>query len=427
MKIRLRTYILSVAAAFLAAGCIDKTYFGESTQANITTFTIEGQMTNKIEPLVDWHDVGTVEITVPQTFDLAGLQVTDAVCSQLAHFEGGDPMRLTDFSQPVELWVAAEQSGVRKKWIITVTRQKVEPVQIPFSSFKKWVPAYDLNGKMIEIKGQPGYWPGDGKTTSVWQTSIEGNVTAATLGGSGFSVVPFPTPSTAQALSADYARIQTLFAGGAAQTMGTGMAAGGLFNGIFVLDTKYVLAEKAPRKMMNVGTPFYSKPKAVRFDVRYKGGDKVVDGFLKSTTFPAADSCDVMIALQNRSAVPGKWVRVATASLRAPKIGSFADDAGFERYQMDFVYGKPSAAQLAEKPYQQIGGSNGELFFYTFAKVDGKWKPSDNPIEEVYADDPAAVDVDYIMVMFSSSAYGDVFRAAIGSMLDVRNLELIYE
>lgn len=423
----MKTFIVGVAMAVLGTGCIDQTYFGESTQANITTFTIQGAMNTKIEPLINWSDVGTIDVTVPMSFNLDSLKVTEVVCSQLAHFDS-DPMLLTNFSKPVELFVTAENSSARKKWIITVSQQKVEPVQLPFSNFTQWAPAYTPEGVLMEIKGQPAYWPGNGKDNSPWQSTVQGNYFGQSVGITEFSSYPMPQPQTVGAVKSDYARLMTINAGPGAKLQGTGMAAGGIFTGSFVFEPSFVLgAEKQPRKMMNTGTPFYSKPKGVRFDVRYKAGDKMMDGKLNPISYPRQDSCDIQFALQNRLANPNQWVRVATAALRTPKIGHFNDEvSGFERYEMEFVYGTPTAAQIAAKPYQQLGGAQGELFSYTFVKTGTSWKVSDLPIAEVYAPDPDQTDVDHIVVMASSSAYGDLFKAAIGSTLDIKNIELIY-
>lgn len=423
----IRTFFVGVLAAIGCAGCIDETYFGESTQANITTFSIEGAMSTKIEPLIDWRDVGTVTITVPESFNLDSLKVTEVVCSQLAHFDV-DPMMLTNFLEPVELWLTAENQKARKKWLINVSQQKVEPIQLPFSNFTQWAPAYTPEGVQMQIKGQPAYWPGNGSDQSPWQTSAQGNFFGASVGITEFSSLPIPEPKELAAVKADYARLRTIFAGPGAKLQGTGMAAGGVFTGTFVFEPSHVMgSNKQPRKMMNAGVSFYSKPIGVRFDVRYKAGEQMVDGYLNPITSPQKDSCDILFALQNRLGNPNQWVRVATAALRTPKIGHFDDDTGFIRYEMDFVYGAPTAEQLNDKPYQQIGGSQGELFYFTFVKEGTAWKVSDQPVDEVYAADPDQTAVDHILVMFSSSTYGDLFKAAIGSTLDVKNIELIYK
>lgn len=407
-----------------SVSCVNESYFGESKEANIVTFAIEGEMSNRIDPMVDWQDVGQVYITVPSSFDLQNLKVTDVVCSQLAHFTS-DPYLLTNFSEPVELEIVAENQSIKKKWMINITQQEVEDAQLPFSNFTEWAPAKNYLGVPIVLKEYIGYFPGNGKDYSPWQSSIEGNA----FGGAGiseFSVIP-----NTMAPIAEYARLTTVTTQSGV-LMGAGVAAGGLFTGQFIFEHTYVTAEKAPRKMIKNGVPFYSKPKAVKMDIRYKAGAQMMDGKLKPIQpgqgLPTQDSCDVIFALQNRSIDPSGWVRVATASLRAPSIGNLEDsDNGFLTITLPFVYGAPSEADLAAKPYQRIGGSQGELSFYSFTKSGDKWDVSQNPVKEVYAADPQTTSVDYIAVMFSCSTYGDLFYAAPGSTLDVKNVTLIYE
>lgn len=416
-------YILSLFALALG-GCIDETYFGESVQADIVTFSIEGEMSNKIDPLVDWRDVGTVKITVPATFDLKYLKVTNAVCSQLAHFTT-NPDTLTDFSNPVELFVVAENQAVVKRWIVTVTQEEVTQAQIPFSEMTQWTPARTPAGAAITIKGQPGYFPGNGTEFSPWRSTAESN--AISLSGlSEFSVTPNTGNTTAQ-----YAKIVTLETKSGA-LLGTGVATGAIFVGEFILNASLVTgAVKEPRKMVNSGTPFYGRPKAVKFDIRYQPGAQMMDGKLKpiaeGTGKPMKDSCDIYIILHNRLSDPSKFIRVAAASLRDGAIGNINDDVnGFVSYEIPFIYGEPTAEQLLNKPYAKIGGSHGELTFHKFTKNGDNWDISATPVKEVYAADPENTSVDNIVIMFSSSAYGDEFYAAPGSRLDVKNIQLVY-
>lgn len=419
---RLFLYIVLVAGL---SSCVNESYFGESTVADIVKFTIQGEMSNKVEPLVDWRDVGTVNITVPSSFNLDSLKVVNAECSQLAHFEFS-PDSMINFSQPVELWVVAERQSIKKRWIVTVSKQVVENAQLPFSDMMQWTPAINAKGVAVTIKTKVGYFPGNGVDYSPWNSTIEGN-SVALAGMNDFSVYPNTEKQEAQ-----YARLITHETTvGAA--IGSGVATGGLFTGQFLMDPGLVSgATKYPRKMINAGVPFYSKPISVQLDVRYKAGAQMVDGKLKPITpgsgKPTKDSCDILFALQNRLSDPNVYIRVATASFRVPAIGNLSDDeGGFVTVTLPMIYGAPTAAQIAEKPYQKIGGSSGELTFYKFTKNGDKWDISTNPVTERYAADPENTEVDNVVVMFSSSTYGDLFYAAVGSTLDVKNIKFIYE
>lgn len=418
----MRRFIYILFLVVVVSSCVNESYFGESRQANIIKFSIEGEVSNRIEPLIDWRDVGQVNIVVPESFDLAMLKVTNIECSQLAHFTT-KPDTLTNFTKPIELYVVAEDQSVVKKWIVTVTQQQIEKEQLAFSSFTQWYDAKEPNGTLIQIKGKQAYFPGDGSSTSPWQTSAQGNAIALS-GLTDFSVFP-----NTNAKISEWARLVTLRTTSGA-LMGAGVAAGGLFTGEFVFDVKYVTSERAPRKMINIGVPFYSKPKSVKMEVRYKAGTSMVDGTLQPIKpgegKPTQDSCDIQVVLQNRLSDPNAWVRVATAALRTPKIGDLNSENGFEAVELPLIYGAPTAEQIAEKPYQRIGGSQGELQYYKFTKNGSVWEVSDKPVTEVYATDLETVTVDNIAVMISCSAYGDMFYAAEGSTLDIRNIELIY-
>lgn len=424
MNRKVLNVLIAVSLLFVMFSCIDDTYYGESKKAEIVAFDIEGQLDNKIEPGVDWNDTGKVYVVVPQNFDLAHLKVTNVKCSQLARFST-DPDTLTNFTHPVDLLVYAEAKGVQKTWVINVSQLAVEKEQLPFSNFLQWTPAKDQNGKPIELKGQIGYFPGNGSSNSPWQSTIEGN--AISLSGlNDYSVYPNTREPQAQ-----YARLTTLETKSGA-LMGTGVAAGGLFTGSFHMDASLIMGnEKYPRKMVNAGVPFYSKPKAVSFNMRYQPGPIMKNGKLQEIKpgqgLPTQDSCDVMFILQNRLANPNEWIRVATAMIRVARMGDINKEDGFEQVTLEFVYGEPTAAQIAEKPYQKIGGLNGELTFYKFTKSGDKWEVSKDPMPEVYASDPQAVEVDNIITMISSSTYGDLFCAAPGSILDIKDIEFIYE
>ena len=148
---------------------------------------------------------------------------------------------------------------------------------------------------------------------------------------------------------------------------------------------------------------------------------------------PTKDSCDIYAILQNRKLKQSEnqFVRVAIASYRTSEtIGDMADNnGGFVEMTIPFTYGQPTPAEIAAKPYMKIGGSRGELTFNRFTKNGDNM--TIEPVTEVYATDPENTEVDYIAVLFSSSAYGDSFWGAVnadgtGSTLDIKDFELVY-
>ncbi|MFA7081440.1 MAG: PCMD domain-containing protein [Bacteroidales bacterium] len=70
----------------------------------------------------------------------------------------------------------------------------------------------------------------------------------------------------------------------------------------------------------------------------------------------------------------------------------------------------------------KIGGKRGEVIFYKF-KPNGQTYDI-TQAEEAYA--PTNSSVDNIIVLMSSSAYGDKFWGAPGSRLDIKDIEFVY-
>jgi hypothetical protein len=257
--------ILPFLLMLIFSGCIDDTYFGLSKEANIILFDIEGQLSNKIEPMVDWKDVGEVTITVPTTYDLKKLKVTQATCSQLARFTV-DPYTLTDFSTPVEIIVGAENTSIRKKWIVTVTNDGEISNQLAFSKMDRWAIAKNSLNKEIAYMengvSKCAYVPGVSSAISPWQTPAEAN--AYSLSGIN-TVTVGPRPTFALA---EYSRIETIWVkSGQAAMAKAQVVTGALFTGSFQFNIKYapLIGTNEPRKMVNIGTPFTFRPKSATF------------------------------------------------------------------------------------------------------------------------------------------------------------------
>lgn len=416
--------------AFVLSSCIDRTYFGLSDSANILSFDIDGQLSNTIEPMVDWRDMGKVTITVSNTYNLSALTVNKATCSQLATFDI-DPFTITDFSEPVYINVQAEDESVVKCWEITVTLSEASS-QLSFSDMNSWTVAKDSDGSEISFTQlgitSYGYFPGNGSDLSPWQSPAEAN--AFSLAGINyFTVYPMPTAS-----SATYSRIETINVTSSAAVLANAqVVTGALFAGEFIFNMSYapVTGTNEPRKMVNIGTNFYSRPTAATVRLRYQPGETMMDGTGTSITVtnadgrPQKDSCDIYFLLQNRTDDATKLQRIATAHLRTSEtLGDMDSSDGFVEVTIPFVYGEPTSDQLAEKPYAQIGGARGELVFYNFSLENNEYVITS--IDEVYASDPESLSVTHIAVLFSSSAYGDNFWGAPGSVLDIDNVELVY-
>lgn len=420
--------LLSAALLFGLGGCIENDHFGLLTEAEILSFDIQGQLSNKINT-----ETCTVTITVPSTYMRNELKVTRAVCTQLARFST-DPYSVTDFTYPIEFEITAENDKVSKAWTIKVFYEEGIS-QLPFSAMDEWTVA-KYNGKDITYKeGNQGealfaYFPGNGTDLSPWQSAAYANTY---LISKIYTMTTSPYPTWAVP---EYARMETIWSKNT--PMNAQIVTGALFTGQFGFNIIYA-SQKKPRKMINIGTPFQIEPNAIRFKMRYKPGNVMRDGTGAEITVnhpdkaPLVDSCDIYALLHNRTDDPDAFIRIGAAHLRTGEtIGDMNDDRnGFVEVTVPFVYGQPDAAALAEKPYLKIGGTRGELTFYKFPM------PSYNeePHQEIYTPSRYAHKVDHITVLFSSSTYGDNFWGAVndpvvdlrGSTLDIKDFELVYD
>lgn len=413
-----RILLALVLLSTIFISCVDEKYYQESKDCNILVFDISGQISNRIIQ-GSKTDTGIVEIGVPISMNYNNLIVNSVKYSPLAKCDK-DPLKIKDFSNDVVFKITAEDNDVSKIWKVRVYYTDA-PFQLAYSDMKTWTIAKDENGNDIKISSTYAYFPGEANKFSPWQHSAKANLLTGF-----FSVNPKPGVE-----NADYASMDTkVYSVGA--MMHCAIVTGALFTGKFIYNSTYlpgIGSDPNPRKMVNFGTPFYKKPLQVKFKMRYKAGDVMKDGDNHSILAgdsqgrPYLDSCEVYFLLQNRSLNSNKYYRVATAWLRTSQaIGDFNSETGFVEITLPFIYGQPDAQTLNDKPYMKIGGIRGEVVYYKFTPNGTTYDIS--PIQEEYA--PENTSVDNIIVVFSSSAYGDMFWGAPGSRLDIKDIEFVY-
>ncbi|MDR1847535.1 MAG: PCMD domain-containing protein [Bacteroidales bacterium] len=411
MKQLIYRFFTLVTAVFLT-GCVDETYYQENKDCNLIEFSIKGQIANSIVTGSP-SDTGFVFIGMPLSADLSNLEVNEVKLSPLAKCDK-DLKTIRNFTKDISFKLTAEDNAVSKIWIVRVAYQDA-PRQLPFADMKQWTPALNSLGNPIQTNGTSAYFPGNGIDFSPWQHAARANQM-----NFFFTVNPMPDVTNPQ-----YACMETKFYNGGA-SMGFGIVTGAIFTGIFRYDPQHLPAlgsDPNPRKMVDFGTPFYYKPTAIRFKMRYKAGDIMRDGH-GNEVIGGKDSCDIYIILQNRSLNENVWYRVGAAWLRTSEAtGNFNDANGFTEIILPIVYGEPSASVLNEKPYMAIGGTQGEVVFYRFVPI-GDDKYDKIQMEEQYGN--AEMNVDNIIITFSSSAYGDLFLGAPDSRLDIRDIEFVY-
>lgn len=394
--------------------CIDESYYGESNLCNITSFEMEGQLSCEITTK---NGRGYIYVSMPEDVDKSNLRIIRAVISPLSKFDR-DISSIRNFSNNVTVKVIAEDGKTFKNWDIIIVNTGTDS-QIPYSDMKKWTIALDENGNQISLSNNEyAYFPGEEGKYSPWQHAARANK----INGF-FSVTPQPSSE-----NSEYALVETK-AYPVGNLVNSGIVTGALFTGKFCFDSRHlpvVGSDPNPRKLIDFGIPFTHKPSAVRFDIRYTPGDVMKDGKGKTINEndpegrPYKDSCDIYFLLQNRSLKSDTYYRVGTAWLRN---GEVIGENGFVTITLPFVYGQPTQAEVQEKPYMNIGGIRGEVSFYKFS-FNGTTYDKELMKEEFGDKD---MEVDHIIGLFSSSAYGDMFWGAPGSRLEIKNVELIYE
>jgi hypothetical protein len=215
--------------------------------------------------------------------------------------------------------------------------------------------------------------PGESASSTIWDTA---NKALAIVGSS--NTVPLLNSGTDY-----YASMTTIEAPALVR-----IAAATIYTGVF---TNGIPSVTDPRSNITFGTPFNGTPISFSTDYQYTPGSSYEDG--DGNSLPGNDSCDVYVLLQwADESDPENVQRIATAWFRS---GDTVSD--WTTITIDFIYGQLPAGSPS---YMQ-------------------------PIApETWAPDGATVN--QITVVYTSSALGDSFTGAIGSVLNANNFVLNY-
>lgn len=230
------------------------------------------------------------------------------------------------------------------------------------------LPNSDFN-QWYDAGGYPE--PGDGSGSSVWGTANKG---LALVGG-------YNTEPVSDGNDGFYAKMTSQQAPALVR-----MAAATLFTGKF---TDGFPSVSDPRSNIDFGTPFTAQPIGFTLKYKYQPGASFEDA--NGNPLSGTDACDIYVLLEQWLGSGDDVVkkRVATAWHRS--TDTITD---WQELSLDITYGPLS----------------GEPSFMT---------PQDG-----YAD--SGVAPTHITVVFSSSAQGDDFIGAIGSVLEVDDFVLVY-
>jgi hypothetical protein len=213
--------------------------------------------------------------------------------------------------------------------------------------------------------------PGTNKDDTVWST-----------GNAGVNSFGFVNASPFNRTASDtVARLETLELGPLAQALGLGIGAGTIFTGTFDLN----LAN--PNASTRFGTPFIGRPDSFSVEYKYLPATGIKNGY--GQLIPGSDSADLCVMLEDRSS--GIVKRVATAWYRTDQ--TIAD---WTKLKLKLQYGPITSPTHYEVP-----------------KTPAVWGTgSETPT--------------HIVVIFVSSARGDYYEGAPGSLLYVDEFKLYY-
>lgn len=309
-------------------------------------------------------DNENLTITIPVMDTIVNLNLVPSEVT-ISNFASIRPSATStqDFQSPVEYAVTAEDGTLN---IYTVTVEKTGNVpQVDNSSFEDWYTESVGSNSVNQ--------PGKDKATTLWATANRG----LALGGAAENTSP--QQKTADSV---YAKLETVTAPAIVR-----IAAATLFTGKF---TEGFPSINDPRSNLTLGVPFTGRPQAMRFQYKYAPGASNEDS--NGDPLSYGDQCDIYMFLENRDG--GKTKRVGTAWFRNGDA-----QTSWKYLDIPVKYGPLEASD----PW----------FSYAQPQPDEEWGTGSESVT-------------HITVLFSSSFEGDFFNGAIGSVLEVDNLEMVY-
>ena len=267
-----------------------------------------------------------------------------------------------DFNSPVDYVVTAED-GSESVYTVRVERGGSQ-AQLDNSSFEDW---YTESVGFTTVEQ-----PGKDKNSTIWGTANRG----LALGGSGGNT------SRQDLNGSNYARMESVAAPALVR-----IAAATIFTGKF---TEGFPSITDPRSNIILGTSFSSRPLTVSFRYTYRPGGSNEDE--NGQPLPYGDQCDIYCLLENRS--DGQVKRIGTAWFR-------------------------SSETVTEWTSQNIQIKFGPL------DASDPWFDYAQPREgEVWGD--GSEPITHLTFLATSSFEGDFFKGAIGSTLELDDIELGY-
>lgn len=312
-----------------------------------------------------FSDINDEELTIDVTMpeDVIDLTLTPSEIT-LSNFASVSPGagEEQDFSNPVEYFVTSED-GSQTVYMVRVERGGSQ-AQLDNSSFEDW---YTESTGFSTVEQ-----PGRDKNSTIWGTANRG----LALGGS-------PGNTSKQDRSgSSYARMESVAAPALVR-----IAAATIFTGKF---TDGFPSVSDPRSNITLGTPFTSRPLSVSFQYTYQPGESNEDENGQPLSY--GDQCDIYFLLENRT--NGQVKRVGTAWFRSGEAVS------------DW------SSEIIPIKYGPLDSSD-PWFEYAQPRDEEIWGDGSEPIT-------------HVTFLATSSFEGDFFKGAIGSTLELDEIELGY-
>lgn len=322
-------------------------------------------VSNQASNAVINNDSLKVRVEIPAGVDLSAITLQKL---EVSSFAAADKSvgGILDLSTPQVITITAEDGSVYP-W-------KVESF---IATENPQLDNFDLN---LWYKTTSDYFePGADAASTIWGTGNPGTqilnklaTTPLDLGGGNLS-----------------AKMETLDNGPLAGTFGAPISAGSIFTGVFNSDN---IDPSDPEAAIEFGTPFSGRPAKVRLKYSYTPGE--VNKDKNGNVLDYGDACDIYALLEVRAG--GKTERLATAWLRSE--------------------GPQSELTEVEIPF-------------TYGELDSSFPDYTRPVNQGYVSRDSAnlVLPTHITFVASSSFDGANFAGAIGSVLIVDDVEMVYD
>jgi len=307
-----------------------------------------------------------VTVEIPGGVDFTTLKIQKLTLSSFAtsDLNPGDSI---DLSESVLINVTAEDDITLTTWTLKASVASNTP-QLANSDFNIW------------YQTSEGYYePGESGESTIWGT---GNPGTKLLGL--FATTPLEIEDGNLAV-----RMETLYNGDFAAGFGTPISAATIFTGKFDPD-KIEISD--PQAAIDFGTPFAARPKGFQLKYSFKPGTENKDK--QGNPLDHSDACDIYLLLEVRQGSTSK--RLATGWFRSDNTVT-----ELTNLNINLTYGElPAEAPDYSKP------------------EDGNY---------VRADSADFILPTHLTFVATSSFDGANFAGAVGSLLIIDDLELIYD